>query len=231
MDAIAGAPLTFTNPLGWTVSLTTATMHVGAMYLVQTLPASGGGPSACVLPGTYVAEVTTDRGQPAGIDVDMLSPTPQPFPHGGQGTDFPAKTGQVWLTAGPIDQTDGSTSILHVEGTAQKGTQAVPFVVDIKIDNSRIMTPTDSSKPGSKPICHEHIVSPIQVDIVPRDGGTLLLRLDPRRQLFDDIDFSALKPIAGDPSRYGFVDDSILYLALHSTGALYQFSWDGSSSH
>jgi hypothetical protein len=98
--------------------------------------------------------------------------------------------------------------------------------------------PTDSTKPGSAPICRQRIVSSISVDIVPEGAGTLLLRIDPR-QLFSDVDFSMLSPTqeacgkvftSGAPE-YAFADDSsdqpsaILYQALHSAGALYQFSW------
>ena len=76
-DAVAGAPLAFTNGAGWNVVLTKATVHLGAMYLVQTLPSSGGGPHRCILPETYVAQVVTEGVTPAGIDVDVLSPSPR----------------------------------------------------------------------------------------------------------------------------------------------------------
>jgi hypothetical protein len=233
-DAVAGSGLDFTSALGWHVVLTKATLHVGAMYLVQTLPSSGGGPSACVLEGTYVAEVTTDPGARAGIDVDLLSPTPQPFPNAGQGVDLGAKAGQVWLTGAPIDRESDPTNILQIEGTADRAGKSFPFKGQITISQNRVVKPTDSTKPGSEPICRQRIVSPILVDIVPHSGGTLLLRVDPR-QLFVDVDFSALTAISTSPPLYAFSDDSsdaqsaTLYSALHNAGALYQFSWRDST--
>src|ERR1019366_392978 len=71
-DAIAGEPLRFTTDRGWTVVLSTATLHVGALYLDQSMPVSGSQGTNCVLPGTYVGQVT------AGLDVNLLSPAPQP---------------------------------------------------------------------------------------------------------------------------------------------------------
>jgi hypothetical protein len=230
-DATPGVPLEFTSGLGWHVVLTKATLHVGAIYLDQTLPTSGGGPAACVLPGTYVAQVTTPQGSVAGIDVDVLSPLPQWFPDPGQGTDLPAKVAQVWLTGAEGDEPDDPTTILHLEGTADRGGQAYPFVAaKITISKNRAMTPSDATKPGSYPICAQRIVSPIVVDIVPENGGTLLLRVDPR-QLFVDIDFSALPSTGGPSPQYAFSDDSTnvpsanLYSALRSAGALYQLTW------
>jgi hypothetical protein len=236
-DAVAGAPLEFTNFTGWHVVLTKATLHVGAMYLLQTLPTSGGGPAACVLPGTYVAEVTTDQGaiDGIGIDVDLLSPRPKPFRNGGQGIDLAARAGQVWLTGVEVDQVSDQTTILSAEGTADRNGQFVPFVAKLTIGQNRIVKPADSTKPGSDPICRQRVVSPIRVDLVPRGSGTLMLRIDPRHQLFDSVDFSELKPLPGNPQRYGFVDDSsdvpsaTLYSGLRGAGPLYQFSWEGSS--
>jgi hypothetical protein len=229
-DARAGQPLSFTTDVGWHVVLTTATVHVGAMYLVETPPSSGGGPSPCVLQGTYVAEVTTDPGSTAGIDVDVLSPAPQYFPRPGQGTDLAALAGQVWLTGVEVDQVPDRTTILKVEGSADRGGVVVPFAGSLTIGQNRVVTPTDATKPGSSPICKERVVSPLPVDLVLRDGGTLLLRVDPR-QLFVGIDFSTLSQVSSSPPLYQFADGPTdaasveLYSALHSAGSLYRFSW------
>ncbi len=227
-----GAALDFTSGLGWHVVLTRATIHVGAMYLVQTQAASGGGVGPCVLTGTYVAEATTPAGAVAGIDADLLSPAPQYFPKAGQGTNLAAEAGQVWLTGAEVDQVDDPTIVLDVEGVADKGGVTVPFVVDgggLTIGQNRVVTPTDSTKPGSQPICRQRIVSPIPLDIVPTDGGTLLLRVDPRL-LFVDIDFSMLMQVSSSPPQYAFVDDSsdsesaVLYSLLHQS-SVYEFAW------
>jgi hypothetical protein len=66
-----GAATAFTTGQGWTVTLTRARLHVGAMYLNRSVPVSGGQERACFLPGIYVAQVL------GGMDLDLLSPTPQ----------------------------------------------------------------------------------------------------------------------------------------------------------
>jgi hypothetical protein len=230
-DAVAGKPLEFTSGLGWHVVLTKATLHVGAMYLVQTLPTSGGGPAPCILQGTYVAEVTTDPGPAAGIDVDLLSSSLQYFPNGGQGTDIEARAGQIWLARGPIDAPDdGPMPVLDLAGTAELGGRSIPFVAAITIGRNRVPPPTDATKPDAEPVCQFRIVSPILVDLVPRSAGVLTLRVDPR-QLFVDTDFSALIAVSTSPPLYTFGDDAngesaTLYSVLHSGGPVYRFEWE-----
>lgn len=237
-DAVAGAPLAFANGVGWHVSLTKATVHAGAMYLVQTLPTSGGGAHPCILAETYVAQVITEGQMPAGIDVDVLSPSLQYFPAHGQGTDLPAKAGQVWLTGVDIDAPDDLTPVLDVEGTAEKDGSSFPFLACLTIGANRAQAPANSAEPGSNPICLQRVVSPIPVDLVPQDGGTLLLRIDPR-PFFVDVDFSQLRlsstktrcPFDGPLPIRTFADASTdppstaLYSALRSAGAQYEFSW------
>jgi predicted small secreted protein len=84
-DAVAGQPYELVTDRGWHVVLTKATLHVGALYLGQSLPVSGAQNTSCILPGTYVAQVTT------GLDVDLLSPAPQRFPSLGHGTTLQAR--------------------------------------------------------------------------------------------------------------------------------------------
>ena len=96
-DAQTRSALEFDNSTGWHVSLTTARLHVGAVYLEETLPVSGSGATNCYLPGTYVAQITD------GLDVDLLSSTPQNFPTRGHGTTLFALAAQVWLTDGLVD--------------------------------------------------------------------------------------------------------------------------------
>src|SRR4051812_49027952 len=56
-DADPTQPFAFTTDRGWHIVLTTATLHVGAIYLSQIQPASGAQATGCVLPGSYVAQV------------------------------------------------------------------------------------------------------------------------------------------------------------------------------
>ena len=155
-------------------SATAATLHVGAIYLNQTVKVSGAQGTGCILPGTYVAQVTTGR------DVDLLSPEPQPFPALGEGNTLPALAGQVWLTGGPIDRVDDPTPILHVEGVAEAGGAVRPFSGTMTIGSNRDVTDGDSVQAGASLICNSRIVSPIRTSIALDPVGMLLVRVDPR---------------------------------------------------
>lgn len=223
-DVVAGQPLTFQSSYSgknWNVTLTKATLHVGAVYLDQSKTVSGGQDVGCFLPGTYVGEVTT------GVDVDLLSPTPVAFPAGGEGTTLPSLIGQVWLTQGDVTTTDDSTPILHLEGTATSAADARPFTADISIGQNRLAA--SGSAAGADPICKERIVSPINAPITLAQGGTLHLVVDPRL-LFVNVDFSQLAA-SSTGTGYAFKDDSSdqpsasLYSALKSSGTLYTLAW------
>jgi hypothetical protein len=220
----AATPLVSTNDRGWRITLTAATLHVGAIYLNQSVKVSGAQGTGCILPGTYVAQVTTGR------DVDLLSSEPQPFPALGEGTTLPALAGQVWLTGGPIDRVADPTPILHVEGVAESGATVRPFSGTVTIGANRDVTDGDSVQAGASLICNSRIVSPIRTSIaLDPAGGALLLRIDPRL-LFTNVDFAAL-PAAGDG--FAFSDDKDaqdqpsrnLYLNLRAAGGAYSFEW------
>jgi hypothetical protein len=213
------AGMDFATELGWHVALNEATLHVGAVYLNESMPVSGAQPTDCILPGTYVAEVTE------GLDINLLSPEPQPFGRRGTGTTLPALAGEVWLVGGDINQVQDSTPILMIAGTADKGAVAYPFTGTITISNNR---QPDNTATSSHPICKERIVTPIPVDFALSPGGALRLFVDPT-MLFTNVDFSQL---AANSTGYVFKDDSNdqpsrnLYLNLKAAGALYRFEWD-----
>ncbi len=221
-DARAGQPLEFTTDLKWHVVLTQATLHVGAIYLDQSMPVSGSQGTNCILPGTYVAQVTS------GLDVNLLSPELQPFPSAGEGTTVPpALVGQVWLTGGDVNATSDVTPILVLAGTADRNGKTIPFTGTIRIGSNRQSSGTQAA--GASPICKQRIVSPIPTSVVVGTTGGLLLRIDPR-SLFTNVDFSRLAKFS---STYGFSDDPTspsytqpslnLWNNLHS--AAYTFSW------
>src|SRR5262249_18292481 len=144
-----------------------------------SLPVSGAQNTSCILPSTYVAQVTT------GTDVDLLSPTEQPFPIPGTGVTIPALAGQVWLTGVDVNNVDDATPILHVEGTTDQNGVSLAFSGTLTIGTNRAANVT-----GSNPICKQRIVSPIPLAIEPRAGGRLLFTIDPRL-LFVNVDFTA----------------------------------------
>jgi hypothetical protein len=240
-DAVPGKPLDFTvdDSRGWHVVLTKATLHIGAMYLSQSQPVSGAQTTTCILPGTYVAQVTT------GIDVDLLSPAPQRFPSPGRGTTVGAIAGQVWLSGGAgdhdADNVSDATPILVVEGTADRQGDVRPFAGQVTIAGNRQVQ--GGTVAGSNTLCKQRIVSPIPTRLAIEHVGGLLLRVDPR-QLFINVDFAQLGKFS---SGYGFSDQPTeidpksplyysqpsanLYQNLHSAGTvdpLYSFVWDPS---
>lgn len=220
-DAVLGAPLTFTTPRGFHVVLTRARVHVGAIYLNQSVPVSGSQATSCTLPGIYVGEVTD------GVDVDALSPEPQAFPSEGRGTAEHAAAGEVWLTAGDVNADDTSMPVVEIAGTADRDGASFPFEGRVTIGKNRITPAKDPASPGASPICRQRIVSPILADVSLRSGGTLLLRIDPRGW-FVNVDFSEI-PKVSDAPLYRFADETSggasnsFYAGVRSTSGVYTF--------
>lgn len=223
-DAISGQPLSFTSG-SWDVQLSQATLHVGAVYLDQSKPDSGGQATGCYLTGTYLAQETSS------LDVDLLNPALQTFPASALGiTEPPALVGQVWLTGGDVNAASDPTPILVIAGTAAQNGTTFPFTGTITIDSNR--RPTGVGIGGGDPICKQRIVTPIPAALTIQPTGGLSLRIDPRL-FFVNVDFSLLPADAGTGG-YAFSDDPTapgyaptgqnLYADLRST-APYTFSW------
>jgi hypothetical protein len=225
-DAVRGQPLAFTEA-GWNVVLTQATLHVGALYLVEAGSVSGGQATGCyIASSTYVAQ------QISALNVDLLNGEPQPFPALGHGiTDPPPVIGQVWLTGGEINSVADTTPILVVAGTATSAAMTIPFTGTITIGANRQTSTTGAA--GGDPICKSRIVSEIQPVPAVQQSGGLLLRVNVRH-LFDGIDFSELTAHPDGSGGYMFSDkpnasgyqtaDFLLFSNLTSYGA-YAFSW------
>jgi hypothetical protein len=224
--ATAGQPLSFTSG-PWKVVLTRATLHVGAVYLDQTAPVSGGQATGCYLTGTYLAQETSS------LDVDLLNPTPQAFAARALAiTAPPALVGQVWLTGGDINTVSDPTPILVIAGTASGAGGVFPFAGTITIGANRQVSGGGSGAGGGDPICKQRIVTPIPAALTIEETGGLLLRIDPRLY-FTAIDFSQL-PKGASTGSYEFSDDPTatgyfptgldLFSNLEST-APYTFSW------
>jgi hypothetical protein len=230
-DAVAGQPLTFTTGAGWDVVLAQATLHIGAVYLDESRPISGGQATGCYLTGTYVAQETS------GLDVDLLNPGLQIFPAKAHGITEPtALIGQVWLTGGDINASTDPTPILVVAGTATQAGAAggpnFPFMGTVTISSNH--QAASSGAAGGDPICKARIVTPIDAVLIETAGG-LLLQIDPRAY-FAGVDFSKL-PADASTGGYAFSDDPTstsysptgyqLYTNLRQT-APYTFSWTDS---
>lgn len=207
------------------VALTTATLHIGALYLDQAMPVSGAGDTDCILPGTYTAEVLD------ALDVDLLSASPQSFPSLGHGTTTPALAAQVWLTGADVNAITDVTKILVVAGTARDdGGVVYPFTGTITIRTNRIPSNVTT---GANPPCKQRIVSPIPTTTSVQTMGGLLLRVD-AKALFANVDFSLLPNVAStyvfsdDPTSTAYTQPSInLWTNLRSAGT-YTFTWSPS---
>jgi hypothetical protein len=213
-----------TNGLGYSVTLSRALVHVGAVYLNPSVPTSVASDTTCTLPGVYVAEV------PAALDVDALSAAPQPFPERGHATAELARAGEVWLTGGDVNEPDDATAILDVAGSAEKSGQTYPFAGTLTIGRNRV-PPVPPELPGLKPICKERIVSPITVDATPERDGRLALSIDAAR-MFANVDFATLVPDADGTYRFDDDPDTAtpasenLYIGLRATSGVYHFEFE-----
>jgi hypothetical protein len=205
--------------LGWHVGLTRATLHLGAVYLNLSRPISVSQETNCIQPGVYTAEELSP------LDVDVLSTSLQPFPAPGDGTDDEAVTGEVWLTGGDINADSDSTPIADLAGTATRAAQVVPFTATITISSkNRGIAATDPSQPSQHPICKQRIVSPIQIDLRPHDGGTLVIAVD-TRLWFDNVDFTALPPDGVFPDTNANTASQNLFSGVRAATASFQFSF------
>jgi hypothetical protein len=222
-DATARQPLSWSTN-GFDVALTEATLHVGATYLDEAAPVSGAQATGCYLQAAYVAQET------AALEVDLLNPTPQPFPQPAVGITDPAPlVGQVWLTGGDVNQVADTTVILKIAGTATQGGASFPFTGTITIGANRASAGGGTG--GGSSICKQRIVTPIPVSLTLATTGGLLLRIDPRL-FFTGVDFSQLPPdgaggyaFSDDPAGPGYAPTGqAMYSNLHST-APYTFGW------
>lgn len=221
---VSNHTLSFVNGKGWNITLSKATLHVGALYLNRSVPVSGGQTRSCYETGVYVAQVLD------GADLDLLNPAQQPFPNPGSGTADPAETGEVWLTGARIDDEDDRTIIADVEGTATNGTTSMRFEGTVTIGRNRVPVATDPALPGANPVCLYRIVTPIPVNVTPERTGSLLMRADPRGW-FANVDLGALTPVSADSDLRRFSDDSSdeasanLFDGLRAAEGVYTFAW------
>ncbi len=217
----------FDSPRGYRVTLSTARLRIGALYLNQTNPAGWSTETACILPGIYTGEV---RG---GVELDALSATAQPFAVSGTGTNAPTHAAELWLTDGDVNADESRTPVLELAGVAVKGADHWPFEARVTIGRNRATPPRSPALPGSNPICKQRIVSPVPVDFVLAAGGTVRLKVDPRRW-FDSVEFSGLQKVQDLPLLYRFVDSTVeggqpdvaLFNAMRAASAqTYQLQW------
>ena len=220
---VTGAPLTFTTPRGFDVTLSRAQLTIGALYLNQQNPQNYSLEESCIQEGIYSGEV---RG---GVTFDALSPDPQPFPVAGNGTDAPTRAAELWLTGGDVLAEDDDTVLLDVAGIATRGAERFPFEGQLTIGTNRIIPPRNPGLPGSNPLCRQRIVSPIPFDVTLAEGRTVAVLVDPRAWFFS-VDFAELTKVSDLPLLYRFTDqvdssaqpDKAIFAALRSASGPYR---------
>ncbi|HEY1697588.1 MAG TPA: hypothetical protein VGG39_35750 [Polyangiaceae bacterium] len=192
----AGDPFTAGN---YTIQLTAARMHIGAVYFDEAPPGGSGfdGP-VCIASGVFAAQV------PGPVDVDLLSPTPQQFAVYGTGTADTALSWQVWLYDGDVDEADFDP-VVQVEGTAtDAGGTVTAFGAIVTINpGNRSKGSPDPTQPGLDPLCKARIVQ-VPTDTTFFDGGVLTVTVDPRvwfTQQEEPFDFAPGQlPSIADPN-------------------------------
>lgn len=105
------------------------------------------------------------------------------------------------------------------------------FEGTITIGKNRVAGQTDPARPGANPLCAERIVTPIPVaTITPTDGGSLVVRVDPRAW-FANVELADLEPVSSGTDLRRFPDESInqpatnLYRGLRASSGAYRFEW------
>ncbi len=194
----AGSPFVTYDANGnpaYSVQLTRARMHLGAVYFDQSPPSSGFDTPVCITPDLYAAQV------PGGIDVDLLSPSPQPFSVPGNGSADVAQSWDLWLTNGDINATANlGVHIVDLLGVATRLSDGEPFAFGAIVTingvlegaGARLTSSTTPGLPGQYPICKERILAlALPQGLRFFQGGTLQVTVDPRQWLAtSNIDFA-----------------------------------------
>lgn len=232
---------TFLSPYtGYTITLTTATLQIGAVYL-DAAPCNGlSAILACVNEeASTVAQVnggaTGAYGiQTTGLLLDVLSPDPQPFPVQGSGIIQQAQSAEVWLATADANSTDGiddvnnAPTIATVEGTAEKDGTSYPFTGTVTIGANRVIPAANPALPGLNPICAQRIVRPICLTppLQPEPDTSLHVEVDPRGW-FNNVNFSTLAGPAPYqiPDNNNDVNGHNFFQGLESAGGVYSFTF------
>jgi hypothetical protein len=214
-----GAAFEFDTGSGYHVSLASATLHLGAVYLNNAVPSSGGPDQPCVLTtGIYVGEAF------ANFDLDLLSSELKPFPTRAEGTAGRAVEAEVWLTSGDINAVSDPTPVFVGAGTASRAGASWPFTATVTIGENRALQTTNPAMPGANPICRQRIVSPIgPLDLTLASGGTLDVRVDPRG-MFDGVDFQKLGAATVIPDEKGGIGGA-LFDGVTANSGVYRFTF------
>jgi hypothetical protein len=213
--------MAFTSGRGLAVTLTKATLRVGAVYMNRSKPIPVAQEKSCIATGTYVGEVL------GGVEADLLSGAPVRFARGGRGTNDPAVAGELWLSGGDIDALEDKTVIASVEGEVALPAGTKPFRGSVTFGSNRRSQAVDPARPGADAPCKQRVVSPVAIDVTLAQGGLLTVRVDPRAW-FALVPFEDLREEGGvlvfddadtNASSVGLAD------GLRAPQGVYRFEW------
>jgi hypothetical protein len=200
-------PLSFTNEVGWTITLTKARVTIGPVYLNVVAPLRDP-PTSSRWPSLGVRRAFADddhlgAGREVGevlaqVTFDALSPSFTAFPAPGTMTDEVVRTTEIWLWP-PPDRSAESVSLdtpaVDLAGAATRGATTVRFRGALVLDDAW----TSDAKPGERsaqPVTSLRKVRGVPSAFRPTEGGSLEIRFDVRA-LFRGSDFARL---AGNPT-------------------------------
>jgi hypothetical protein len=207
---------------GYTVQLTFAQIYIGEVY-VNEAPAGSGGTfntPVCIDPGIYCAQV------PGGVEVDLLSTSPQPFSVQGSGSADLGLSWDIYLAYGDVDDPEinsayGVPNIADLAGTATRMSDGAvfPWAATVNINSgvsesvpgARGAPVEQAGQPGQAPVCLARILHLGGISLTLFQGASMLLTIDPRawfRAVSNDLDFSTLPSVASPQCT---LDDNDLY--------------------
>lgn len=194
-ESAPGAP--FVNEFGWSVALTIARLRLGPVYLntVAPLRASRGfrfireahADEAHLGSGLIVGEVLGD------LEVDLLGSALQPFGRRGLVTGDLVRTAEIRFWPGPgIDPGSPTLDpVLVVAGSATLADETIPFEGQLLLDETWL----PNAEPGDRnflTLSDIRQVRGVPTSFVADEGGTLEIRVDPRR-LFATANFAQIR--------------------------------------
>jgi hypothetical protein len=198
----------------FSVQLTMARMHIGALYFDESPPSTGFDTPECITPDIYAAQV------PGPVDLDLLSTAPQEFSVYGSGSADVALSWDIWLTdgAGQVDDIDAtmnqipSVELAGVATRLSDPRQSYAFGAVVSINQTesgagaRLMQPTPAL-PGEYPICKQRILQLGGIHLPFQQGGKLMMTVDPTAWFkIANIDFSNLDPTTGASNAECYLD-------------------------
>lgn len=237
---------TFTNEIGWTITLSKARVTLGPVYLNVVAPLRDSTQSLrelFVKTAWAHGEGHLDEGRVVGevlgqVTFDALSSSLTAFPVRGSMTQDDVRTAEIWFYPEPgvsAETTKIATIALDVAGTAVRDATTVPFRGQLILNDAWQPDQVDGTR-GTTSITALRQVRGIPSSFVPDEGGELEIRVDVAR-LFRGANFASLEQNPTDPdgtkvlvqSKSGaLATDQVmtnLYQGLHDATGTYAVRW------